>query len=117
MHPHVVRFELVRRLQQEFGVRQDAETYADVGQQPHGFHVMRYLPEKPAAQVLRLEQLALAHEIEDDDERPRQLFKMVNLGFHLRRLPEAPAPGQDIELAPPTRHQRRVEPARLRIRP
>ena len=102
-------------LQQEFGVRQYAEADADVRQQAHRLHVVRRLAQELAAEVFRLEQFALADQVENDDQRLRQPLEVVQLRLYLCRLSAAAKSGQDVELAAPAGHQRRIEPARPRI--
>ncbi len=64
----VVRLELQRTLENEFGIVEHAGFYAQVRQQAHAFYVLRILLQERPAQALGLEESLLAHHVANAEE-------------------------------------------------
>ena len=100
----IVGLEFQRAFQQELGVVEDAEANADVGEQAHALDVVRYLLQELAADVLRLQQLALADQVQDGEQRLRHLLQALELGADLLCLSFEAFARQYVELSAPACH-------------
>ena len=81
---HEIRIEFQRAFQQEFGVVQNAQSQPQLGQQAHGFQMVRMLLQEGAAQLLGLHQPAFVHEAGDRDQLRRQGGEALELRFGAR---------------------------------